>query len=163
MSSDPRLQRDPNRSVPSNSQSQTQTSSVCSMADFFKDYTQTVVTLTGTAIALFVIASVLMLVTPYYLNWTAGKSIQRNELLGMAELARKAQEAQIVVENAQAEVIAMGVIARGQKSAATSKADAIRIVGEAARRYPEYAQDEYLISLSSAISSDGVSSLNIEK
>ena len=162
MTQDSRLQRDPNRAVSTQSPPHVY-SGVCSMSDFFKDYTQTVVTLTGTAIALVMLAATLMLVIPYYLNWTAGKSIQRNELLGMAELARRGQEAQIIVETAQAEVIAMGVIARGQKSAASSRADAIRIVGDAARRYPEYAQDEYLISLSNAISSDTSISLNIEK
>ena len=110
----------------------------CTMSEFFESWAQFLfITLTIVVILSF-ISAVLMFSIPKYRVWTANQSIARQEALGMAELARSAQEAQIVIEQANAEIVAMGVLARGERSAANTRSDTIEIMGAAIKRYPEY-------------------------
>lgn len=73
--------------------------------------------------------------------------VWQQEQEGKAVLARANQERQILVTQATAE-----------KEAALERAEAIRIVGEAAQKYPEYRQQEFMGAFAEAIKSD-----NIEK
>ena len=70
---------------------------------------------------------------PMYRVWQQG-------LRGEASLARAEQERQIEVEQARAE-----------RDAAVLRAEAIAIVGEAARDYPEYRYQEFLGALGQAL------------
>lgn len=126
-------------------------STVCNMGDFFKAYAQAIALIIGGTVSLMIIAVILMFSIPPYLNWSANQSVQRSEAKGRAELARSTVEAEILVEIAHAESAAMGVLAIGQSSSSVTRADAIRSIGDAARRYPEYARDEYLLALANAI------------
>lgn len=117
---------------------------VCSMNTFFKSYFQSFLVITTLCFFLSVLAAIGFVVTPYYQNWSAGKAVQRAELVGMAELARMSQIAQIDVEIAQTKRIALGVQATGFKSAAKAQADAIKLIADALRKYPDNINDEYL-------------------
>ena len=59
---------------------------------------------------------------------------------GMAELERAEQNRQILVKQAAAE-----------RDAAVQRAEAIRIVGEAAQKYPEYRQQEFIGAFAEAV------------
>ena len=59
---------------------------------------------------------------------------------GMAELERAEQNRQILVKQATAE-----------RDAAVQRAEAIRIVGEAAQKYPEYRQQEFIGAFAEAV------------
>ncbi len=159
MAQDPRNSRDISRNI----EDKTKSTTTCSMVEFFKAYTQLMMFVISGVFILIILSLILMFSIPPYLNWTAKQSIQRQELLGMAELARKAQEAEVVVEQAHADAVAMGIIATGQRSAASSKAEAIRIVGDAANRYKEYANDEYLLSLANSNNRGDRELLEVEK
>ncbi len=117
---------------------------VCSMNTFFKSYVQSFLALITLTFFLSVVVSIVLVATPYYKNWYAQKAVERAELVGMAELARMSQLAQINVEMAQTERVALGLRATGFKSAAKSQADAIRIIADAVKRYPDNINDEYL-------------------
>ncbi len=69
----------------------------------------------------------------YYEVWS-------QEMQGAAELARASQNKQILIEQARAE-----------KEAAMERAEAIRIVGEASAKYPEYRQQEFIGAFANAI------------
>lgn len=136
---------------------------VCTMSDFGKAYAQLIILSISGIFGIVMFALVLMFALPNYLNWTANKSIQRSELLGMADLARAAQQSLIVVEQAHSDVVAMGIMSKGQQSAARAKAEAIKIVGEAAKRYDDFAKDEYLLSVANALNKGEIEVVNIEK
>ncbi len=117
---------------------------VCSMKTFFRSYVQSFLALITLTFFLSALVSIVLVVTPYYKNWYAQKAVERAELVGMAELARMSQLAQIDVEVAQTKRIALGVQATGFKSAAKAQADAINIIADALKRYPDNINDEYL-------------------
>lgn len=71
--------------------------------------------------------------------------VWQQEQEGKAILARANQERQILVTQATAE-----------KEAALERAEAIRIVGEAAQKYPEYRQQEFMGAFAEAIKSDSI-------
>lgn len=71
--------------------------------------------------------------------------VWQQEQEGRATLARANQERQILVTQAQAE-----------KEAAKERAEAIRIIGEAAKKYPEYRQQEFLGAYADALKSDTI-------
>lgn len=118
-----------------------------SMGTFFTMYFQSFFAVITFVALISVIAIVLMFSLPYYSIWKAEKGVKQSELIGMAELALANQTAQIIVEEAQTKRIAMGILATGQKSAAKQQADAIKLVGEAMRRYPDNENDTYLKSM----------------
>jgi regulator of protease activity HflC (stomatin/prohibitin superfamily) len=70
---------------------------------------------------------------PVYKVWQQGLS-------GEARLARATQERQILVQQAQAEV-----------DAAELRAEAIAIVGQAAKEFPEYRQQEFIGAFAEAL------------
>lgn len=70
---------------------------------------------------------------PIYSVWSA-------EYKGKAELARAEQNRQILVTQAKAE-----------KEAATARAEAIAIMGKAAKEFPEYRQQEFMASFGEAL------------
>jgi len=67
-------------------------------------------------------------------------AVYNNRLHGEAELARATQNRQILVQQAQAE-----------KEAATLRAEAIGIVGKAAKEFPEYRQQEFIGAFADAL------------
>lgn len=80
-----------------------------------------------------VIIAALMIIIPIYSVWTSG-------LDGEAKLKSSIQTKQIIVQQAQAE-----------KDSAQLRADAIKIMGEAAKSYPEYRQQEFMASFGEAL------------
>lgn len=70
---------------------------------------------------------------PTWNVWRAGLS-------GEAALAQAAQTKSIMIETARAE-----------KEAASLRADAIAIMGEAAKKYPEYRQQEFMQAFGEAL------------
>ena len=80
----------------------------------------------GWILAAIAFVALLMFIIPQYRVWSQGLS-------GQASLARATQERQIMVQQAQAEL-----------DAASLRAEAIAIVGEAAKQYPEYRQQEFI-------------------
>lgn len=152
--SDPRQDRNANR-LPQTSLTDT----VCTMSDFFKAYAQIIVLGISAVFSAILISIVLMFSLPPYLTWAAKQSIAKNEARGVAVLARSSKEAEIIVETAKMEATAMSILAAGQSNASLSKAESLRVLGEAARRYPEYAKDEYLLSLSRSINKGDIDSV----
>lgn len=69
-------------------------------------------------------------------------SVEKQGLVGQAELRRAEQNRQIQVEQAQAE-----------RDAATLRAEAIAIVGQAAKDFPEYRYQEFLGAFAEALHS----------
>lgn len=69
----------------------------------------------------------------YYAIWS-------QEMQGRAILAQAAQTKQVLIEQARAE-----------KEAALERAEAIRIVGEAAQKYPEYRHQEFIGAFAQAL------------
>lgn len=90
--------------------------------DIKKKYTQLIIATAG-SVAIIV---TVMWAWPVYNVWQQG-------LKGEAELARAEQQRQILVEQAKAE-----------RDAATLRAEAIEIVGQAAKDFPEYRYQEFL-------------------
>lgn len=69
----------------------------------------------------------------YYQVWSM-------EMRGKALLAEAAQTRQILIETAKAE-----------KEAAVERAEAIRIIGDIAKKYPEYRNQEYIMAFGEAL------------
>ena len=90
--------------------------SVINIAEIFKG--------TVTAIVLVVVLFALAFTNRHYSVWSM-------EMQGKAQLAEATENRKIQVEQAKAEM-----------EAATHRAKAIEIVGEAAKKYPEYRQQE---------------------
>lgn len=72
--------------------------------------------------------------------WVATFDVQKQRLVGEAEFARAEQNRMILVEQARAE-----------KDSATLRAEAITIVGQAAKDFPEYRQQEFIGALGDAL------------
>lgn len=94
----------------------------------------------GNLIAISVIIGVAILIVsffffiiPIYRVWAVG-------MAGKANLRRAEQEKQILVEQAKAEM-----------EAAKSRAEAIRIIGEEAQKYPEYRHQEFIGAFAEAL------------
>jgi regulator of protease activity HflC (stomatin/prohibitin superfamily) len=66
--------------------------------------------------------------------------VYEQRLKGEAELARATQQRQILVQQAMAE-----------REAAEQRAQAIKIVGQAAKDFPEYRQQEFIGSFAEAL------------
>ena len=94
-------------------------------------------TLNIVLISLFVVA--LMFAWPRYRIWQKG-------LAGEANLMQAVQERQILVEQARAE-----------RDAAKLRAEAIQIVGQAAKDFPEYRYQEFLGAFGEAFQNDSIS------
>lgn len=77
--------------------------------------------------------------------WAAGYTVQQEQLVGEAEFVRAEQNRRILVEQARAE-----------KDAALLRAEAIEIVGQAAKDFPEYRYQEFLGAFGEALQSDQV-------
>lgn len=87
----------------------------------------------GAAVAVLVVVAAFMFIGPVYGVW-------QQRLSGEAKLARAQQERQILVTQAQAE-----------KDAARLRADAIAIVGQAAKDFPQYREQEFMASFGEAL------------
>lgn len=83
----------------------------------------------------------LMFGVPIYRVWQQGLS-------GKAKLQRQEQERKIIVEQAKAE-----------KDAAGLRAEAIRIVGKAAKDFPEYRYQEFLGAFAEALTNGDIDKL----
>ena len=97
----------------------------------------------GSTLVISVMATVLIIVAlmvglPQYSVWQQG-------LAGEAMLARAEQTRQVAVLQAKAE-----------RDAAVLRAEAIEIVGQAAKDYPEYRYQEFLGAFGEALQSDAV-------
>lgn len=84
-------------------------------------------------IATIALTGFLMWLIPTYSVW-------QQEQLGKANLARAAQERQIMIEQANAELQSAGI-----------RAEAIALVGEMAAKYPEYRQQEFIGAFAEAL------------
>lgn len=84
-------------------------------------------------IFLIIIVAALMFGLPRYNVW-------QQEMAGKARLAEATQSRQILVEQARAE-----------KESAVLQAEAIQIMGEAAKKYPEYRQQEFIGAFGEAL------------
>lgn len=93
------------------------------------------------AIGIILMVAFFMGVIPIWSVWQQG-------LKGEAALARAEQERQILVQQATAE-----------RDAASLRAEAIGIVGQAAKDFPEYRYQEFLGSFSEALNSGKVQKL----
>jgi hypothetical protein len=90
------------------------------------------------SIASLILISLMMVGCPPYNVWQQG-------LVGEAELRRAEQNRMILVEQAKAE-----------RDAATQRAEAIAIVGQAAQDFPEYRLQEFLGSFAEALNSESI-------
>ena len=77
--------------------------------------------------------------------YVAEYTVKTEKLIGEAEFVRAEQNRRILVEQARAE-----------KDAATLRAEAIGIVGQAAKDFPEYRYQEFLGAFGEALQSDAV-------
>lgn len=101
------------------------------------------------ALALFAVTAALALPVAGYQPfkvWVAGYTVKQQRLIGEAELARAEQTRRIYIEQAQAE-----------RDAAEIQAEAIAIVGEAAKQYPEYRYQEFLGAFGEAFREGNIS------
>jgi hypothetical protein len=98
------------------------------------------------AIAFFV-GSMFGLVAMYqpFKVWAAGYTVEKQRLVGEAEFVRAEQNRRILVEQARAEM-----------DASRLRAEAIQIVGQAAKDFPEYRYQEFLGAFGEALQSDAV-------
>lgn len=87
----------------------------------------------GIVFALFVLVVICMASYPVYNVWSSGLS-------GKAQLERAKQNRQILIEQAKAE-----------KESAKLRAEAIEIVGVAAKNFPEYRYQEFLGAFAEAL------------
>ncbi|MBP6861374.1 MAG: hypothetical protein KBC57_03350 [Neisseriaceae bacterium] len=90
-------------------------------------------TIGGLVLASLLLAAFFMFGIPKWNVW-------RQDQGGQAELAKAKLTKKIMVETAQAE-----------KDAASLRADAIEIIGEAAQKYPEYRQQEFIGAFGDAL------------
>lgn len=77
--------------------------------------------------------------------YVAEYTVQTEKLQGEAEYVRAEQNRRILVEQARAE-----------KDAAVLRAEAIEIVGQAAKDFPEYRYQEFLGAFGEALQSDNI-------
>lgn len=116
---------------------------LCRKKNMFKDSSF----LKNLVIAFIVFAAViacilsLMFGVPRYIVW-------QQEQSGMASLAKAAQTRQILITQAEAE-----------RDAARARADAIAIMGEAAQKYPEYRQQEFVAAFAEALKEGNIQQL----
>ncbi len=89
-------------------------------------------------ISILVLIVATMFCFPIYRVW-------QQELAGKAMLMRATQERLIQVEQAKAE-----------REAAVERAEAIRIIGDAAQKYPEYRLQEFMGAFAEALQSDKI-------
>ncbi|MDN4697176.1 hypothetical protein QYZ44_26835 [Vibrio parahaemolyticus] len=75
-------------------------------------------------------------------------SVWKAELSGEAALAKATQTKSIMIETARAE-----------KESATLRAEAIEIMGEAAKKYPEYRQQEFIQAFGEALREGAISQI----
>lgn len=87
-------------------------------------------------VGLFLFAGFVFIFLIAYRNY----NVWSMEMQGKAKLAEATQSRQIQIEQAKAE-----------KEAATLRAEAIAIIGKAAKEYPEYRQQEYIGAFAEAL------------
>ena len=80
----------------------------------------------------------LMVGLPIYSVWQQG-------LKGQATLKRAEQERRVLVQQAEAE-----------REAAAARSDAIKIVGQAAKDFPEYRLQEFIGAFAEALQNEGI-------
>lgn len=73
------------------------------------------------------------------------------ERRGMADLREAQQNRQILIEQAEAQRQVAVLKAQGEKDAAELQAEAIGIVGKAAKDFPEYRQQEFIGAFADAM------------
>jgi len=99
-----------------------------------KENKQTIrVDLIAYALLTVMVIALLMWIMPTYKVWSM-------EMSGKAKLAEAGQSRQIQIEQA-----------KGEKEAAKLRAEAIKIVGQAAKDYPEYRYQEFLGAFGEAL------------
>lgn len=101
----------------------------------------------GVALCVGVLAGVLMLWQPLRV-YIAEYSVRTAELQGEAQFKQAEQNRQILVEQARAE-----------RDAAQLTADAIAIVGQAAKDFPEYRQQEFIRAFGEAVKDHAVNTV----
>jgi hypothetical protein len=87
----------------------------------------------GAAIGVYAIILLMLLWTPIMGPW-------KQERVGMANYRQAKQERKITIEQA-----------RGDLAAAKDQAEAIRVMGQAARDYPEYATQQFIAKMAEGV------------
>ena len=77
--------------------------------------------------------------------WKASYHVKEQALMGQAQFVRAEQNRRILVEQARAE-----------KDAASLRSEAIEIVGQAAKDFPEYRYQEFLGAFGEALQSENI-------
>lgn len=92
------------------------------------------------------VAVIALVATPFWIfpMW----NVWRAKLSGEAALAQATQTKSIMIETARAE-----------KDAASLRAEAISIMGEAAKKYPEYRQQEFMQAFGEALREGNISQI----
>ena len=103
-----------------------------------------IILMVALAVAVFGVMGMIAAWQPFKV-WAAGYTVQKEQLVGEAEFVRAEQNRRILVEQARAE-----------KDAAKLRAEAIEIVGQAAKDFPEYRYQEFLGAFGEALQSDAV-------
>ena len=89
--------------------------------------------------------ALIMWAYPQYKVWSSGVAIEQLENRGKQKLAQAEQERQILIAQAKAE-----------KESAQLRADAIAIVGKAAKEYPEYRNQEFIGAFAEAMNNGAI-------
>lgn len=89
-------------------------------------------------VAILLLMFFFMYLMPKYRVWSQG-------MAGEAELEKAKQTKQVMIEQARAE-----------KESAELKAEAIRIVGQAAKDFPEYRKQEFIAAFAEAMSNGNI-------
>ena len=101
----------------------------------------------GEAFMLLVVAVILGLIILVFLVWPQ-YNVYSQRLSGEAALAHAHAARQVLVQQAQAE-----------KDSAQLRADAIKIIGQAAKDYPEYRQQEFIGAFAEAMHSGKIAQI----
>lgn len=93
-----------------------------------------------------IIAAILgvLFVYPYYSVWS-------NRMVGEAELARSESSKRVLVESAKAKLEASKLEAEAEIERSRGLAKAIEIVGEKAKKYPEYRHQHFIDGFTEAL------------
>ena len=97
-----------------------------------------------TVLGIATLIGALMWILPIYNVWSKGKS-------GEAALRQAENERKVLIETAKARKESEILKAEGEEEAAAIRARAIEVIGEAAKQYPEYREQEFIGGFADAL------------
>ncbi len=114
----------------------------------------------GAGIAVFAFSIALLAGVLFGIGWGwANFRLWKAEYVGQALEIEKQYQGKATLAEAQFSKQARVESARAEKESAQLTADAIQIVGEAAKNYPEYRQQEFYLSLGEALKDGKISQI----